>query len=142
MIRLIKTNSPKYLGILELRNRVLRKPLGLDIRNDDLSDESECQYLAFFTNEEEIIGCLKIKQVDTDVFQIMQMAVLPDYQGQGIGSKLLKEAESIVTKQGGKEVVIEARSYAIPFYSNNGYTITGDVFEKINIPHQKMTKSL
>lgn len=142
MIKTITTKDKDYSGILDLRNRVLRIPLGMDISNDDLSDEGDCRFLAYFAKNGEMIGCIKIKKLDTKTYQFQQMAVLQEYQRQGIGSALMKEAESIVKNQGCVEVVIESRDYAIPFYVSNGYQVVGEVFEKINIPHRRMVKTI
>ncbi len=114
----------------------------MDIRNDDLSDEAECRFLACFTDEGKMLGCLKIKQLDDGAYQFMQMAVDQDYQGKGIGSVLLKEAEGLVREWGGESVVLDSRGYPIPFYEKNGYKANGEFFEKINIPHQRMLKTL
>ncbi len=89
-----------------------------------------------------MLGCLKIKQLADGTYQFMQMAVDQDYQGKGIGSGLLREAESLVREWGGESVVIDSRGYAIPFYEKNGYQANGEFFEKINIPHQRMIKTL
>jgi len=142
VIKIITTESEEYLKILELRDWVLRMPLGMDIRNDDLSDEKDCQFLAYYTEDGQMIGCMKIKKIDTRTYQFQQMAVLQEYQGQGIGSELIKEAEALIKKQGGDNVIIESRDYAIPFYRKNGYLETGEIYRKINIPHQVMKKTV
>lgn len=142
MIRLINTTDDEYVSLLELRNNVLRKPLGLDISNDDLSDESQCQHIAYYTDEARLVACVKIRKVENTLFQISQMAVLPDYQNQGIGSKLLREAESLIRDQGGSAISIESRKQAIPFYSGNGYSISGNIYNKVGIPHRRMKKLL
>ncbi len=35
---------------------------------------------------------------------------------------------------------MHARSYAIPFYSKNGYTSQGEEFLEVGIPHKIMLK--
>lgn len=142
MIKIIEIDNPAYSILLELRNRVLRLPLGMDINDDDLLDESECQHLAYYTEEGKLVGCLKIKHLDENTSQFQQMAVQKDYRGQGIGSKLLIKAESLIRDQGGTEILVEARDYAIPFYIKHGYKKSGAMFEKLNIAHQRMTKSV
>ena len=117
-------------------------PLGMDIRNDDLSDEADCQFLAFYSDNGQMTGCIKIKKIDSKTYQFQQMAVNQDYQGQGIGTSLLTEAEDLIKKQEGKNVIIEAREYAIPFYKRNGYLEYGEEYKKINIPHRSMKKSI
>lgn len=142
MLKIITFEDDDYSGILDLRNRVLRIPLGMDISDDDLSDEPGCQFLAYYSNDGMMIGCLKIKKLDSKTVQIQQMAVMPKWQRKGVGSILLKEAESMVKTQGYESVIIEAREYAIPFYTNHGYQVTSESFEKITIPHRRMTKTI
>ena len=142
MLRILNSKDPDYPDLLELRNWVLRMPLGMDIRNDDLSDEADCQFIAFYSDNGQMTGCIKIKKIDNKTYQFQQMAVHQDYQGQGIGTTLLIQAEALIKKQGGKNVIIEAREYAIPFYKNNGYRDYGETYKKINIPHRSMKKSI
>ena len=142
MIRLLYSTDPDYSVLLELRNWVLRMPLGMDIRNDDLSDEADCQFLAYYSENGQMTGCIKIKKIDSKTYQVQQMAVHQDYQVSGIGTTLLQEAEKLIKEQGGENVIIEAREYAIPFYRKNGYLEYGDEYKKINIPHRSMKKSI
>lgn len=140
MIELITTNDDKYPLLLDLRNRILRLPLGLDINDDDLSDEPDCLHLAYLTVNGLVVGCLKIKPLGNCIYQVLQMAVHEKYQARGIGTALLKHAESVIKEQEGTTIVVEARYYAIPFYQKYGFRKDGKMFEKINIPHQRMTK--
>ena len=141
MIKVLTTQDRDYHKLLDLRHQVLRKPLGMDIYDDDLTDEPACQHLAYYGHNDTIIACLKIKSLGQAIFQIMQMAVLPDYQGRRVGAALLTEAENIIRQQGGIKIIIESRDYAIPFYVKSGYRQNGSVFEKIGIPHQRMIKT-
>ena len=56
--------------------------------------------------------------------------------------KLLREAEIIIRDQGGSAILIESREQAIPFYLGNGYSISGDIYSKVGIPHRWMKKLL
>lgn len=142
MIKFIRTEPDEYQELLDIRNKVLRLPLGLDIRDDDLSGEDKYYHLAYFDELGRIIGGLQIKKINDHTYQIRQMAVLPEYQRRGIGGALIKAAEEFIKQEGGNQVLIEAREYAIPFYSKHGYEVTGDRYFKITLPHFKMIKKI
>ena len=142
MIKFIRTESGEYQELLDLRDKVLRLPLGLNIRDDDLSGEDKCHHLAYFDELGKIIGGLQIKKINNRTFQIRQMAVLPEFQQKGVGSALIKAAEEFIKQEGSKQVLIEAREYAIPFYSKHGYEVSGNRYFKINLPHFKMVKKI
>ncbi len=59
--------------------------------------------------------------------RIKHLAVAKDYQGKGVGSVLLKEAEKI-SKKGKIEIhVSENEKDALEFYKKNGYEIEGEL---------------
>ena len=64
------------------------------------------------------------------VAELSKLYVLERFYGQGIGYKLLKEAESIVRNQGGKDLNLEVyikNPRAIAFYERQGYKVIGRV---------------
>jgi predicted GNAT family N-acyltransferase len=142
MIRFVSIDIREYQELLSVRNKVLRLPLGLDIKDDDLSAEAECQHLVYLDGFEKLVGGLQIKKINDRVYQVRQMAILPECQQRGIGSALLRAAEDFIRSQGGTEIMIEAREYAMPFYKKHGYEISGNIFIKISLPHYKMVKKV
>lgn len=42
-------------------------------------------------NEKKIIGCVRIKVFSGESLELASLAVLPEYQGQGIGSELIRK---------------------------------------------------
>lgn len=128
-----------YSQVLDLRNRVLRAPLGLDIKDDDISDEVN-QQIFVYVAENRVVGCLLLQHTDASTFKLRQMAVASDMQGKGIGSMLIEAAEIYSWQLGKKEIVLHARAYAMPFYLKLGYQKMGNRFEEVGIPHFKMIK--
>ena len=57
----------------------------------------------------------------------MMLAVTPDYQRKGIGSRFLLEGvEPFVRSTGGRSLgLITNRDYNVPFYEKNGYKQCG-----------------
>lgn len=72
--------------------------------------------------------------------KIGRIAVLEEFRGQGIGSKLVKVCEEEAKKQGFNKVKLAAQLESIPFYEKLGYEIYGDIFLDAGIPHRNMKK--
>ncbi len=70
------------------------------------------------------------------------MVVDPGFRGNGVGSLLLAEVESLLCGKGITRIVLHARLAAVPFYEKSGYVRQGEAFTEIGIPHQYMSKCL
>ena len=99
-----------------------------------------------FTREkgkgEVIIGCCILTPVNNNTVQLRQMAVEKLYQGQGIGNSVLEFAEQQAKTKSYARLMMHARKEAVGFYERQGYTIDGDEFVEVNIPHYEMSKRL
>ncbi|MED5372905.1 MAG: GNAT family N-acetyltransferase [Myxococcota bacterium] len=71
-------------------------------------------------------------------WQLRGMAILPEFQAHGHGSKLLTAVEDRVS-QG---LWCNARIRAVPFYARGGWQPVGEVFDIPAVgPHQRMFKT-
>lgn len=140
-IKLIDFNSGEYQKAFELRNNLLRKPLGLDLNNDQLDAEKNSFHFCLFENDE-IIACLVGTPIDSTNIKIRQMAVSENHQSKGLGKKLMIFAEKNLVEKGFKNFELNAREHAIPFYEKLGYQSIGDIFSEVTIPHIKMIKKI
>ena len=76
---------------------------------------------------------------------IGRVVVLPEYRGQGLGYKVLQEAESWIQESGYSEIEVDSRTVAVGFYEKNGYqrisdeTIRSGSFECIKM-HKVLEK--
>jgi ribosomal protein S18 acetylase RimI-like enzyme len=57
------------------------------------------------------------------------MAVLNEFQYNGIGNELILQAENYCRQQKGAVIWFNAREKAVRFYEKNDYQILGDAFE-------------
>lgn len=55
---------------------------------------------------------------------------------------MVAKFESEVQMRGVNRVVLHARENAIEFYTKLGYSVVGEWFQEVGIPHKKMIKSL
>jgi predicted GNAT family N-acyltransferase len=139
--RQISTHDREYAVEKELRNRVLRKPLGLMLSEQDLQGEDEEAHLVAMDGTGTMVGCVLIAFTENGA-RIRQIAIEERYRGRGIGTKLMKGAEQIVRDRDLGAVTLHARQTARRFFEKLGYAAVSDVFIEVTIPHVKMEKIL
>jgi N-acetylglutamate synthase-like GNAT family acetyltransferase len=140
-IRLISPGSDDYRSELELRNKILRIPLGLDVYKDDLTKEHLDKHLgAFITGR--LVGVLVLTKLSNEDVKMRQVAVENDLQGKGIGRKLVEYSEQLARELGYSRIVMNARLEAVPFYEKLGYDKISGMFIEVTIPHYKLSKQI
>jgi GNAT superfamily N-acetyltransferase len=140
-LKIIDHGSPEYQQMVQLRNDILRKPLGLSFTPDELAKEKDEILIAAF-EEEKMLGCCMLVKSGGSTVRLRQMAVLNNLQGKGIGRALMQFAENIARDLGYKKLTMHARVTAAGFYEKLGYDVVGDMFEEVTIQHYSMEKSL
>lgn len=140
-IRQIKFGSSEWKKALELRNEVLRKPLNLEYSEEDLALEKDDFHFAVF-DRENLIGFLLLKPISNSNIKMRQVAIHSDYQGLGVGQKLIQSVEEFARQNNFKKMYLDARESAIPFYLKSGYQIEGKQFIAVTLPHFRMWKAL
>ena len=140
-ITYITSKAPEYKDVWQLREEVLRKPLGLSLKDGDQSMDADD--IIFIAKErDKVVGCLMLHSISTSIVKFRQMAISPEYQGKGIGSKIVTAAEKFVADQKYKTITLHAREVVTGFYKNLGYNTTSSIFTEVGIPHVIMKKEL
>lgn len=137
----IEFGSKEYKEELELRNKVLRLPLGIDIYDEDLKDEKNDKHIGAFLKEK-LVGVLILTRIDDDTVRMRQVAVHETLRSRGIGRMLVEHAEKLSRSEGYKEMMLHARMTVADFYKNLGYEINSETFTEVMIPHVEMNKRL
>lgn len=137
----VAVGSAQDKEVIALRTRVLRAPLGLEYTPEQLAAETD-QIRLVASIDGKIAACVMLSRIDDTTVKIRQMAVDPHHQGTGIGMTLLHYAESVARNQFYKSVELHAREAAVGFYERAGYTVTGEPFTEVTLPHRKMLKHL
>ncbi len=140
-IKQIDHGTKEYQQMVELRNEVLRKPLGLTFDETELEREKEDILIAAY-EEEKLLGCCLLTKVDNKCLRLRQMAVQNNLQGKGIGATMMNYAENVARDAGYNKMIMHARKTAIGFYEKLGYKVTGKEFEEVTVPHYVMEKKL
>lgn len=142
-VKTVPHGSDEYTQTTRLRDDVLRRPLGLALTPEELAKETGEYHVAAFDSESgELVGCLVLVPVSSEVLKMRQVAVAPGWQGQGIGHRLVAFSERLARKWGFGQMTLHARTTAVPFYLQQGYAVVGDEFEEVTIPHVTMIKMM
>ena len=141
IVKQIQYNSDNYHESVSLRDKILRKPLGLSFTQEFLEKEVDDIHLAVFLDEK-IVGCLILTPLVNEQIQIRQVAVDSSLQKSGVGRLLVETSEGLAKELGFKELILHARETAIPFYLKLNYEIYGEPYTEVSIPHRNMKKAL
>jgi N-acetylglutamate synthase-like GNAT family acetyltransferase len=140
-IKQIDYGTAEYDQMVNLRYEILRKPLRLSFDKEELEKEKNDILIAAF-EEDKILGCCLLKKIDNNMVRLRQMAVANNLQGKGIGASMMYFAENVARDAGFKKIRMHARKTAIGFYEKLGYTVMGNEFLEVSIPHFLMEKKL
>ncbi|GGB14282.1 GNAT family N-acetyltransferase [Puia dinghuensis] len=140
-LRMIDHGTKEYQQMVNLRNEILRKPLGLDFSAEELELEKDDILMGAF-EDDKLLGCCMLTRMDAATVRLRQMAVPRNMQGKGIGRALMIFAENVARDHGYKKLCMHARDTAVGFYQKLGYGITGEPFVEVTIPHYIMEKAL
>lgn len=149
MVRVLRIDrsAPLYAQELDLRRRVLLAPIGLTMeRFRDLFPGVEERFEHFVAvvdhpKGERVVGCVCLLPHDPKkgVGKLMQMAVDPQRQGEGIGRKLVAELERRAFGELKlKELFCHARDDATGFYERLEWKTSGKPFDEAGVRHYKM----
>lgn len=141
-IALLSHDSPAYWQTVQLRDEVLRKPIGLEFGREELAAEHDSLHIALYDDTQTLTGCLILKPVGPTVAKMRQVAISPAHQAKGWGKLLVQAAEQIAREHGFERIELHARANVADFYGRLGYTQVGDLFEEVTIPHLKFVKNL
>ncbi len=140
-LKIIDFGTKEYQQMIDLRNEILRKPLGMELESSDIEADKEHILIGAFEEEKMLGCCILVKESDLGVV-LRQMAVRNQLQGKGIGRALMEFAETIARDIGYREISMHARSSAAGFYEKMGYNVSGDEFLKLSIAHILMKKRI
>jgi predicted GNAT family N-acyltransferase len=87
-----------------------------------------------------LVGCVILSEVGNDL-KMRQVAVANKYRRNKVGARMVAWAEAKAIEMGKEKMILHARDSALDFYISLGYSIVGDQFEEVGIPHHLMEKS-
>lgn len=139
----IEFGSGRYQELLDLRYKILLQPLGLKFLDSYREEEAGFLHIGCIDNStDELIGGLILVPVNDEEIRMMQVAVDPVRQGEGIGRKLIEHAEAVAKEIGYTRIVMHAMLSVVGFYEKLGFTQESDLFEEKGINFVRMVKEL
>ncbi|WP_313128787.1 GNAT family N-acetyltransferase [Anaerocolumna sp.] len=139
----LEFGSKRYEQTLLLRDKIMRKPLGLSIKNDDLSYEQQAAVFAVFDGET-ILGTGVLIFEGEATAKVRFLCVEPNLQKSGIGRAILESMEKRSLQHGIKKICLESRVTAKDFYKKLGYQEYGEIYlmNQAPVEHIRMQKIL
>ena len=140
-IKEIAFGSNDFKRAVTIREEILRIPLGISFSMEELEREASDIHIAGFSDET-MIATLVLSPQNKEIIRMRQVAVHSGYQKRGIGKQLVEFSENFAVKRGYKKMILHSREDVIPFYTKLNYTVFGDRFESVSLPHFCMERQL
>jgi predicted GNAT family N-acyltransferase len=113
---------------------VLRKPLGMDRGTEKDNYEDTAFHLVAVCNNQ-IVASARLRELSAELGSIAYVAVLPEFQNQGIGTKLIEKFIETAKQKNLKRLRLRSRISALNFYQKLGFSPEGESFDYLGIPH-------
>lgn len=124
----------------KIREKVFMEEQGFEVEFDDI--DNFCTFITLYDGDQ-CIGCARFFDGQEEGIKIFgRLAVLKEYRGQKLGTRILKYAEDIMREQDVREIHLHAQCHAVPFYIGLGYVSYGEVELDETVEHIWMKKLL
>ncbi|MBD0344851.1 MAG: GNAT family N-acetyltransferase [Coleofasciculus sp. Co-bin14] len=120
---------------------VLRSPLEMD-RGTEKDKYDDRAFHVVAVCHDQVIGSARLRELSEELGSIAYVSVLPEFQNQGIGTKLIQELIETGRKKNLKRLRLMTRINALGFYKKLGFSETGEPFVYLDIPHIFMSFNL
>ena len=140
-LRFLQTGTNEYEEMVALRMKVLLDPVGIP-RSYINAEKEAADVLIGASENDRLIGCCILTEVDKDTVQLRQMAVDGTLQKKGVGAAIVAFAEDVAREKGYRVLMMHARDSVLDFYRKSGYSIAGEQFFEVGIGHHRMEKKL
>lgn len=133
--------SNAWKEAVELRETILRKPLGSAFSADELAEEKSHIHITGYANEELVATAVLVPEAGQ--MKMQRVVVDNSARNAGIGTDMIRFCEDLAKQHEDVHVMYcHARDSAVRFYAKNGYEPDGDYFPEDGIPHLKMKKRI
>jgi predicted GNAT family N-acyltransferase len=144
-LTLVEYGSDEYLQAAQLRYHLFYQEHNVLFESIFDPQEKQDLHLAIVANSgNRVLAYGRLGQNNFDEFQIYQMVVVPECQGQKLGMRILQALTERAIERGASRLVLNARVTKMQFYQKFGFKIIGGVFASsmTGVPHVKMRKEM
>jgi len=125
-----------------VRTAVFVQEQGIAPEDEWDADDATALHAVLFDVNGQALGNARLLQPSANVAKVGRMAVLRERRGKGYGARLLLALLVEARQRGDKEVRLSAQRTAERFYAAHGFTVVGDPFDEVGIPHVEMRLGL
>ena len=117
-------------GAYSVRIQGMNRQHHIPLREEfDEHDGDGTRYIVLLDDGYPVATC-RFYDIGTERMILGRVVVLPEYRGQGLGRRVVEEAERWIRELGCREIVIDSRIVAVPFYEKLGYAPVDDTVIK------------
>lgn len=139
MTHLITVRTLSVEECLPIRQRVLWPSCSLT--QCRVPDDDDGYHLGICINSH-VVGCASLFRLNDHAVRLRKLAILPEHQGQGLGSRLFEALLNCARAKNYTIFRFDARMSATSFYKKRQCTLVGEPFEKKGVPFIRMQRSL
>ena len=108
-------------GAYSVRIQGMNRQHHIPLREEfDEHDGNGTRYIVLLDDGYPVATC-RFYEIGAGSMVLGRVVVLPEYRGRGLGRMVVQEAERWIRALGYREVVIDSRIVAVPFYEKLGY---------------------
>ena len=132
IIRATKTAEQAGAYYVRIQAMARKHQIPLNVEFDE-HDTPETKYIVVVDNYLPVATC-RLYALDNERVMLGRIVVLPEYRHQGLGTLVVREAETWAKELGYRIAVVESRDNKTNFYENMGYVadftkkIVGETF--------------
>jgi predicted GNAT family N-acyltransferase len=144
-LQLVTYGSEAYHQAAQIRYHLFYQEHNISFESIFDAQEEQALHLSVIERiSDRVLAYGQIRQNSPDEFQIHQMVVLPEFQGQGLGTQILQGLIAAAIERGARLLLLNARVAKAQFYQKFGFEPLGDVFPSsmTGVPHIKMQKQI
>ena len=121
-IKVLRATEPwQQAGAYYVRIQGMAKQHGITLRQEfDEMDNADMKYIVLLDDEFPVATC-RLFETDGVTAKIGRVVVLPGYRGNGLGRKVIEEAEKWLKELGITKITVDSRDVAVGFYEKLGY---------------------
>jgi predicted GNAT family N-acyltransferase len=134
-VHIIQTNWADHgAELLAVRRRVFVEEQGVPVELEHDAQDARALHLLALAETGAAVGTARM----LDDGHIGRMAVLPEWRGRGIGSRMLRTLVTLAADSARQRPFLHAQCSAIGFYARLGFQAEGPVFVDAGIDHRLM----
>lgn len=130
---------------LAVRERVFVEEQDVPVDRERDGRDGEAVHLVAYDGDR-AVGAARLRDYGESegvrVGKLERVAVLPERRGEGLGTRLTREAERVAREEGFGRLRLDAQTHATGFYERLDYETVGEEFLDAGIPHRSMVKPL